>query len=322
MGFRGIGLAGLLTWATACGDTSAPAGESEDAGSDGSGESTGAGSSGAPDPSTTTGTSADDTVGGSTGSSGEVITEGDFTVLTYNVAGLPEPLSSSMPATYTVQISPLLNAYDLVLVQEDFSYHRDLISAVDHPYLSTSGGTGTLGDGLNRLSRSSFSDHTREAWEMCHGEFDSGSDCLTDKGMAWARHELAPGVFVDVYNFHNDAGSGREDLAAKADQVQQMLAAIETHSAGMALIVAGDTNMGAVAQDILQTLLDGAQLRDSCRELDCGDELRIDRIMIRDGDGVTLTPSNWRIDPSFVTARGDDLSDHEAVGLDLHWSTG
>ena len=105
-----------------------------------------------------------------------------------------------------------------------------------------------------------------------------------------ARHELSPGVFVDVYNLHMDAGGSPEDLAAREAQTAQLLAAIAARSEGMALVVAGDTNMGASSEAILQTLLDGAGLRDACRELDCGDETRIDRIMLRDSDDVVLTP--------------------------------
>ena len=42
-----------------------------------------------------------------------------FNVLSLNVAGLPAILSSSDPAVNTVQMSPLLNNYDIVSVQED-----------------------------------------------------------------------------------------------------------------------------------------------------------------------------------------------------------
>ena len=45
---------------------------------------------------------------------------GSFTALSYNVAGLPEPLSGSEPSTNSPLISPLLNDYDLVLLQEDW----------------------------------------------------------------------------------------------------------------------------------------------------------------------------------------------------------
>jgi len=62
-----------------------------------------------------------------------VIATGTFSGLTYNVAGLPQGLSGSNPATNTRLISPLLNTYDLVLNQEDFWYHADLMQFAQHP---------------------------------------------------------------------------------------------------------------------------------------------------------------------------------------------
>src|SRR5699024_9684185 len=47
--------------------------------------------------------------------------EGSFDVLSYNVAGLPEVLSDSNPSVNMALIGPLLDAYDLVLTQEDFA---------------------------------------------------------------------------------------------------------------------------------------------------------------------------------------------------------
>jgi hypothetical protein len=41
----------------------------------------------------------------------------ELSVLTYNVAGLPAEVSGSDPVANHPQISPLLNGYDLVLVQ-------------------------------------------------------------------------------------------------------------------------------------------------------------------------------------------------------------
>jgi hypothetical protein len=48
------------------------------------------------------------------------VQSGDFLALTYNVAGLPEGISGSHPETNTPLIGPLLNAYDLVLMQESW----------------------------------------------------------------------------------------------------------------------------------------------------------------------------------------------------------
>ena len=80
----------------------------------------------------------------------------NFSVLTLNVAGLPEPLSSSKPSVNTAKISPLLNGYDIVAVQEDFAYHNDLIKSVTHPYLTTTSGNVPFGDGMNFISKVPF----------------------------------------------------------------------------------------------------------------------------------------------------------------------
>ena len=59
--------------------------------------------------------------------------QGSFRVLSLNVAGLPGIISSSDPAKNTVKMSPLLNEYDLVSVQEDFAYHKQQITQVTLP---------------------------------------------------------------------------------------------------------------------------------------------------------------------------------------------
>jgi hypothetical protein len=90
---------------------------------------------------------------------------GTFTTLTYNVAGLLEPFSSSNPSDNTSLISCLIRDYDLVQVQEDFNYHAALYDTCDdHSYRSpTSGGMG-FGSGLNILSRFWYTDFDRMEW--------------------------------------------------------------------------------------------------------------------------------------------------------------
>ena len=61
-------------------------------------------------------------------------TAGPLKLLTYNVAGLPGMISSSNPGVNTAQVSPLLNRYDVVVAQEDFAYHADLVAQADHRY--------------------------------------------------------------------------------------------------------------------------------------------------------------------------------------------
>ena len=120
-------------------------------------------------------------------------TVGEFTALSYNVAGLPEALGGEEPGRHSPKISPLLNDYDLVLLQESWKddfhglgeqqpplapvldqwplpfYHHLIVADADHPYRSTPAdhpygtdlrrvphGPTLIADGLNRLSRFPF----------------------------------------------------------------------------------------------------------------------------------------------------------------------
>jgi hypothetical protein len=54
--------------------------------------------------------------------------DGTLKFVTYNVGGLADFISSGTPSQTTPQISPKLNAFDVVAVQEDFEFHDELIS--------------------------------------------------------------------------------------------------------------------------------------------------------------------------------------------------
>jgi endonuclease/exonuclease/phosphatase family metal-dependent hydrolase len=255
-------------------------------------------------------------------------------VLSYNVAGLPEGISQSMPSVNSPLISALLNDYDLALLQEDFNYHAQIISLARHPFKSTPGTGNSLGDGLNWLSTQPFSDVARTAWAMCFGVFDSGSDCLTPKGFSYARFSVG-GLVVDVYDVHTDAGSAAGDQMARADNLRQLATAINTRSAGHAVIVAGDFNARYTRPaDNVPDLVDGAGLRDvwvelvrqgsrptgnvavSCSDVDANDPAceRIDKLLYRSGGGVELRPREYRVEGAkFVDANGSQLSDHRPV---------
>jgi len=294
------------------------------------------------------------------GISASALPAGQLSVISYNVAGLPLGLSGSTPEVNTALISPLLNNYDLALVQEDFGYHADLVSQVNHPSLSVKDTTDTtvlvslfpfllsqlglpsdtplpgLGDGLNRMSNSPFSGHTRVTWNQCNGIIDQGSDCLAPKGFSVAQHELAPGAFVDVYNWHADAKSGLPDQAARQAQIQQMYAYMQTYSAGNAVLLLGDTNSRYTrAGDILPELLSQTGLTDVWVELrraglapsigpnlgTCledgqsgGDCEQIDKIFYRSSATLELTALEYAVeDALFTDGGGLPLSDHNPV---------
>ena len=79
--------------------------------------------------------------------------EGTFNILSYNVGGLPEIISSSKPSKYTKLISPKLNDYDIVNCQEDFGYNDDLTSKIEHQYRTDFSGNIPFGNGLMTFSK-------------------------------------------------------------------------------------------------------------------------------------------------------------------------
>ncbi|MBN2158738.1 MAG: endonuclease [Spirochaetes bacterium] len=253
----------------------------------------------------------------------KVTGENEFSVLTYNVAGLPEGLSSSHPQTNMPLIAPKLNNFDIVLVQEDFAYHINLQTGDDHPYETEHDYFhGTLGDGLNAFSYCPFTDFERITWDACNGYLDAASDCLTPKGFTFARHEIADGVFVDIYDLHMDAGSAEGDLEAREIGMTQLINYVLANSAGNAVLIGGDWNLGGSAADVaqLERILNDAHMTDSCRYLACGQESRIDRILFRSSDGVILTPTEYAVETElFKDEDGNQLSDHEAVSVLFKW---
>ena len=261
------------------------------------------------------------------GCGGDAAKSGSVRVLTYNVAGLPAGLSKSNPETNHPLISPLLNSYVLVLVQEDFGYHEKLASRATHPHQSKTMAKPPQGkvmtDGLNRFSALEFADHRRQAWKSCHGQLDSGSDCLAAKGFAVARTTLGQGLEVHVYNLHMDASRGTEDHQARSSQVDQLLADVAQRAAGQAVIVAGDFNLKVDDtrvddKSLFQRLLQKGGLTDACRAVSCGDE-RIDRVLYRGAPGLTLRAASWRLPQEFVDGAGKDLSDHVPVEVVMEW---
>jgi hypothetical protein len=283
---------------------------------------------------------------------GDVATSGELNALTYNVAGLPEGLSSSNPATNTPYISPLLNDYDLVLVQEDWLtpdpnpynlrvYHDILAASARHPHhsipapcplgMNPARTSALVSDGLNEFSNFEFRDMMRTAWEGCFGALgasDGGaSDCGAMKGFSVAMHVLAPGVEVDVYDLHGEAGSTPSDQQLQENGYRQLATFIKSFSTGHAIIMGGDTNLHTQATSpdaaIWQEFLAETGLADVCQSVDCGaDEARIDKFAYRSNDTVTITPLSHRFErEKFVRPTdGARLSDHDALAVRFRWT--
>jgi hypothetical protein len=252
--------------------------------------------------------------------------EGEFALLSYNVAGLPQGLSGSDPKVNIPQISPRLNDYDIALVQEDFSYQDELRADAAHEHISDQNVPPegmVMGDGLNRFSNFSFDDHARTRWEACFGQFDNGSDCLAAKGFSMAPHKLSNTITVDIYNLHMDASGDDDSQQARADQVEQLIATINSVSADRAVIVAGDTNLKPTrTQDVtvLARLKEATGIIDACEALSCPEPERIDRVFFRPSADVNLEALSWELVTTFVDSAGEELSDHEPVAVRFFYS--
>lgn len=252
-------------------------------------------------------------------------TSGRLSLLTYNVAGLPQLVSHSDPEVNVALISPLLNHYDVALVQEDFSYHSRLTARAGHAYRSEpmTHSLALMADGLNWFSRFPFSWIHRVRWAQCNGYLGAASDCLADKGFSFGEMRLASGVTVDVYNLHAEAGGSVLDIDVRRDNFEQLADYLRSRSRDHAIIVAGDTNLRmSVPADAetLERFLAVTGLRDACHRFGCGEE-RIDRVFFGSSRHVDLDVLGWWADRRFVDGRGAPLSDHPAIGIELRWQT-
>ncbi|PNS16403.1 hypothetical protein CAC42_137 [Sphaceloma murrayae] len=260
-----------------------------------------------------------------------------FTVLTYNVAGLPTLLNpNGIPGDKTANTRLIgskllqLNA-SLVHMQEDFNYHAALYSTLAYPFRTPTTGGVPFGSGLNTVANYPWTEIQRVKWDRC--DVNSG-DCLTPKGFSFMRLQV-PGGELDAYNLHADAGSNAGDVAAREAGVRQMLAFMQRVSPGRAVVVAGDTNDRYTnAGESLSVLIEGAGLRDpwidivkggarpvkgspaiACGNPAVGSECEIvDKVLYRSGNGVRLEAKNFEYASSrFLQDDGSVLSDHNPV---------
>jgi hypothetical protein len=261
-------------------------------------------------------------------------TAGTFSLLTYNVAGLPQEISDENPEVNIPLISPLLEDYDVVVTQEDFdwwsddiaeldfvNYHDRLRADVTHPHRTEAhagpeavGIDGSnperpvpmAGDGLGVLSRFPFRDLERVPWTRCFGGADTSDggagDCLAMKGFLVVTVELAPGVEFDLYTLHAEAGSTDADVEMRAENYLDLADHIAQRSEGRAVIVAGDMNLHLepdhrrVDTDtpVWEQFLADTGLADVCDEIECEVPGSIDKVAWRDGGGVAFEPLERR----------------------------
>jgi hypothetical protein len=262
----------------------------------------------------------------------------ELSVLSYNTRGLPEFAARDGAAERHRRIGPLLNGYDLVLLQEDFVHHEELLAGVEHPLVVRGNGPQSFvpgyaswicpwcGSGLTilaGLAPERLLEVDRIPFGVCAGWIFRRLDCWASKGFLRVRLELAPGIELDVYDLHLDAGMTREDRYARARQLEILGDHARRASEGRALVVAGDFNVwSALEDDHLQ--LEAFALALGLRRAAVPPVTRgypgVDRIYYRSGRDVRVEVLGASVEKAFVDDEGRPLSDHEAIQARLRIS--
>jgi endonuclease/exonuclease/phosphatase family metal-dependent hydrolase len=248
----------------------------------------------------------------------------EFTVLSYNTHGLHSWVAGDDPATRFPIIGERSNAYDVALIQEDFSHHDALRRGARQPIVERGNPSRfgrwcpiCSGSGLTILSRFGREDLVElaaRAYRDCAGWIGRANDCLATKGFQRMRIRLPGGGELDFVNTHLDAGRSPADREARRSQLDLLRSSIEAEVAAGALILAGDLNLDAADPE-------DVALRDaftSALELSNSGARGtrrwpiLDYVFYRSGGGVELEVLEAGEDADFVHGSAP-LSDHPAI---------
>ncbi|MBE9463935.1 endonuclease [Dyadobacter subterraneus] len=265
---------------------------------------------------------------------------GAFTVITYNIAGLPEFISSAVTkrSSSIAEIGEKLNGFDIAHVQEDFNYNKYLYNSGNkHPFRTKNKGKVPFGDGLNTLSRFPVHDLQRIRWKDC-----SGTDCLTPKGFSFSRIEVAKDVFIDFYNVHANAWNHNSASAARRKNITQLSDFIKLNSSENAVIVMGDLNARYCffndnisllntengLTDVWVSEKNEGKFPDLLKDFPSEDILSItdscetvDKILFKSSKDLDLKVTDYKFENLlFSNKEGLPLSDHIPVSARFHWN--
>ncbi len=187
-------------------------------------------------------------------------------------------------------------------------------------------------DGLNLMYKQSLtvSGESMTAWNVHYSPNDEsipvidvpsthGADGMIDKGYRFYQVKVADGVVVDVYILHMDADSADEDNAARASQIDQLMAAVEANDNGNPVIIMGDTNCRYTRDPLEEKIIRAGGFSDPWIDLkkdgiypQTGD----DALMVTPGDNDSYQ-TNEIVDKVFYkNAEGSNLT-IEAVSYDV-----
>ncbi|MCJ1381430.1 hypothetical protein MMC17_004540 [Xylographa soralifera] len=167
----------------------------------------------------------------------------EIKILLWNTWLLPSLLTDRRSHARALAISPLLNAYDIVVLNEAFSYKNTLLSQTTHPYrYHPPRPTGRVVDsGLLFLSRYEIVD---SGWERY--THVAGVDRFAAKGVGFiaVRVDGWEGR-LQVFGTHMQAGASRGVQVARMAQAGQAGAFVKRVRGKEGVVVfSGDFNMG------------------------------------------------------------------------------
>jgi endonuclease/exonuclease/phosphatase family metal-dependent hydrolase len=162
----------------------------------------------------------------------------------------------------------------------------------------------------------------RAPYDECAGWFGSALDCWARKGYLRVRIRDAQGSEVDLYNTHIEAGTSKRSIRSRKKNFEKLAGAVETLSAGRAVVVAGDFNVDysrPYDREIITEFRQRVGLLDSGAAPTLAVWRERDFILFRDGDTVDLTVVAAGEATEFVSG-GRALSDHPALFVRLRIS--
>lgn len=267
-----------------------------------------------------------------------------FSLLTYNIKGLPPLVLEDAGPARIIDISQHLKGYDLVMLQEVFAY-RDLVQSTARPMNWFDGPAAQFSWKLLPAliplylpcKLSQFCEMPSSAglavmtfhpalhssllvshrFADCHGILKSSNDCMAAKGLVGIAVSVGKHQ-IHVYTTHLDAGRGSDDQLAREQQLIELAQAIKKYSQGHALLVGGDLNLQRADRrdmTMLATFLEATNLTNSgaFENPDCNFGCKgLDYILYRSGGHtrVSIGSTSKSQADQFIDSKGDALSDH------------
>jgi len=266
-------------------------------------------------------------------------------VLSYNVHGLFRLAAKDDPAARMPTIGWLSRAYDVMLYQEDFEYHRELVAQLDAHADFLGNGVGgdarrilakliavpftmwiphfspPYGSGVSTAVHCHYQvvETNNGLYTACDGWFSSNGDCWASKGYLRVRLRTPGGHEIDFYNTHLESGDSPGSTLARRAQLVELADSIELHSSGRAVVVGGDLNVSYLRpgdRDMMHELRQRVGLADSGAGPQNPQWRERDFLLYRSGTAVDLAVRRAGEATEFIST-GRALSDHPAIFVHL-----